>query len=130
MSDASTDGGEPDDLDPNDPDRLTDYLRQMIEASRDAIAFTDGMDRTAFLADLRTQRAVVMSLMIVGEAAARIVADYPKFASRRPDIPWRSMRGMRNRIAHGYFEVDLGVVWETVRTELPLLLARLKNDQG
>ena len=129
MSDASADGGEPSDPDPNDPDRLAEYLRQMNEGARDAIAFTDGMDRTAFLADLRTQRAVVMSLMIVGEAATRIVTDYHKFASGRPDIPWRSMRGMRNRIAHGYFEVDLGVVWETVRTELPALLERLENGR-
>ena len=112
----------------HDPDRLTEYLRQMVEGSRDAVTFTDGMDRDAFLADLRTQRAVVMSLMIVGEAATRIVTDYPEFANGQPDIPWRSMRGMRNRIAHGYFEVDLGIVWETVRTELPALLERLKND--
>ena len=125
MSDASAGGSES-----GGPDRLTEYLRQMIEGSRDSLAFTDGMDRAAFLTDLRTQRAVVMSLMIVGEAATRIVADFPEFASSRSSIPWRSMRGMRNRIAHGYFEVDLGVVWETVRTELPLLLARLENDQS
>ena len=125
MSDVSAD-----DADPDGDDRLVEYLRQMTEGARDAIAFTDGMDREAFLADLRTQRAVVMSLMIVGEAAARIVADHPTFAERRPDVPWRSMRGMRNRIAHGYFEVDLGVVWETVRTELPSLLERLKTDQS
>ena len=48
----------------------------MIEGSRDAASFTDGMDRKAFLADLRTQRAVVMSLMIVGGAAARVLADH------------------------------------------------------
>lgn len=111
--------------DPSEPVRLVDYLRQMAEGSRDAIAFTNGMDRDAFLADLRTQRAVVMSLMIVGEAATRIIADFPAFVEGRPDVPWRSMRGMRNRIAHGYFELDLGVVWETVRTELPALLERL-----
>lgn len=125
MSDADADGGGGDEA-----DRLTEYLRQMIEGARDAISFTDGMDREAFLADLRTERAVVMSLMIVGEAATRIVTDHPEFAGSRPDIPWRSMRGMRNRIAHGYFEVDLSVVWETVRTELPALLERLENDRS
>ena len=68
------------------------------------------MDQDAFLADLRAQRAVVMSLMIVGDAAARIVADHPAFAESRSNIPWRGMRGMRNRIAHGYFKIDLSVV--------------------
>ena len=98
----------------------------MIEGSRDAVNFTSGMDREAFLADLRTQRAVVMSLMIVGEAAARVLADHSGFAEDHPDIPWRSIRGMRNRIAHGYFDIDLGVVWQTVETELPTLIDRLE----
>ena len=98
----------------------------MIEGSRDATSFTDGMDRAAFLTDLRTQCAVVMSLMIIGEAAAKVLTDHSDFAKAHPDIPWRSIRGMRNRIAHGYFEVDLGVVWQTVETELPTLIDRLE----
>ncbi len=113
----------------SEADRLADYLRQMIEGSRDAMTFTDGMDRDGFLADLRTQRAVVMSLMIVGEASARIVADHPAFAEAHPDVPWRSIRGMRNRIAYGYFDVDLGVVWQTVQAELPRLVERLEAVQ-
>lgn len=110
-------------------DRLADHLRQMLEGSQDAVSFTEGMDRDGFLADLRTQRAVVMSLMIVGEAAARIVADNPVFAEAHPDIPWRSIRGMRNRIAHGYFDVDLNVVWQTVQAELPGLIEHLEDAQ-
>lgn len=113
----------------SEADRLADHLRQMLEGSRDAISFAEGMNREGFLADLRTQRAVVMSLMIVGEAAARIVADDPAFAEAHPDIPWRSIRGMRNRIAHGYFDVDLGVVWQTVQAELPGLIERLEGAQ-
>ena len=114
----------------SEADRLADHLRQMSEGSRDAMAFTEGMDRAGFLSDLRTQRAVVMSLMIVGEAAARIVGDHPAFAEAHPDIPWRSIRGMRNRIAHGYFDVDLGVVWQTVEVELPTLIDRLEALQN
>lgn len=89
--------------------RLADCLRQMIEGSRDAASFTDGMNREGFRADLRTQRAVVMSLMIVGEAAARVLADHADFVEAHPDIPWRSIRGMPNRIPHGDFDIDLGV---------------------
>ena len=60
-----------------------------------------------------------MSLVIIGEAATKVMDSYPKFADLHPGIPWRSMRGMRNRIAHGYFEINLGVVWDTVQTALP-----------
>lgn len=55
--------------------RLPDYLDQMIRGATDAVAFTEGMDEGDFLADLKTQRAVVMSLMIVGEAASRVLVD-------------------------------------------------------
>ena len=108
-------------------DRLTDYLTQMAEGCRDALAFAEGMTREEFHADLRTQRAVVMSLMIVGEAAARLVARHPDFVRAHSDIPWSGIRGMRNRIAHGYFDIDLDIVWQTVQAELPGLVARLED---
>ncbi len=76
-------------------DRLADHLRQMADGSRNAMTFTDDMDREGFLADLRTQRAVVMSLMIASEAAARIAVEYPGFTEAYPDVPWRSIRDMR-----------------------------------
>jgi uncharacterized protein with HEPN domain len=107
------------------PERLAEYLRQMAQGATDALTFTEGMDEGDFLADLRTQRAVVMSLMIVGEAASRVIADHPGFVQANPDILWRSMRGMRNRIAHGYFDIDLHVVWQTVQVELPRLIEGL-----
>ena len=83
------------------------------------------MDRATFETDLRTQRAVVMSLVIIGEAAAKVMDQCPDFASAHPTVPWRSMRGMRNRMAHGYFDINLDVVWDTVQTALPDLLLRL-----
>ncbi len=107
--------------------RLPDYLRQMIEASSDAVAFTEGMSEAQFMADLRTQRAVVMCLMIVGEAATRIVSERSGFVEAHGEIPWRSIRGMRNRIAHGYFDIDLQVVWRTVQAELPTLIEKLRK---
>lgn len=109
------------------PERLAEYLRQMSQGATDALTFTDSMDEDGFLADLRTQRAVIMSLMIVGEAANRVVADHPDFAEANPGIPWRSIRGMRNRIAHGYFDIDLRLVWRTVQVELPRLIGRLEE---
>ena len=107
--------------------RLPDYIREMVTAATDALTFTEGMAEEEFLADLRTQRAVVMSLMIVGEAASRIVSDHPNFVETKAAIPWRGIRGMRNRIAHGYFDIDLHVVWTTVQTELPALIKHLSQ---
>ena len=66
-----------------------------------------------------------MSLVIVGEAASKLMDQYPDFTTARPQVPWRSMRGMRNRIAHGYFDINLEVVWDTVQTALPELLQQL-----
>lgn len=105
--------------------RLPDYLDHIEQAATDACDFVAGLDQAEFLRDKRTQRAVVMSIVIIGEAATKIVNDYTEFAQAHPQIPWRSMRGMRNRVAHGYFDINLEVVWDTVQTALPELLQKL-----
>lgn len=105
--------------------RLPDYLEHMRQAAIDACSFVDGMDKAEFLADKRTQSAVVMTLIVIGEAATKVMTHYPDFAARNPGVPWQGMRGMRNRIAHGYFEINLDVVWDTVQSALPELLERL-----
>lgn len=104
---------------------LPDYLEQMCQAATDASTFVAGLSQADFLEDKRTQQAVVMSLIIIGEIATKIMDHYAEFAQAHPQVPWRSMRGMRNRIAHGYFEINLEVVWATVQTALPELLAQL-----
>lgn len=105
--------------------RLADYLDHMLTAAHDARSFVEGMMKEEFLADKRTQQAVIMSLVIIGEAAARIMDQYGEFAAAHRAIPWRSMRNMRNRVTHGYFDVNLEVVWDTVRIALPDLLQQL-----
>ncbi len=107
--------------------RLADYLDQMRTAADDARRFVEGMTKQDFLTDKRTQQAVVMSLVIIGEAAGRIMDQHLDFVAAHPTIPWRSMRGMRNRIAHGYFDVNLDVVWDTLQTALPDLSRRLDH---
>lgn len=105
--------------------RIPDYLDHIRQAAEDACSFVEGLGKEDFLTDRRTQSAVVMSLVVIGEAATKVMDRYPEFADRHPDVPWRSMRGMRNRIAHGYFEINLDVVWDTVQIALPELLERL-----
>lgn len=105
--------------------RLTDYLDHMRQAASDACSFVEGLSKEDFLADRRTQQAVIMSLIIIGEAATKVMDGYAEFANQHRQVPWRSMRGMRNRIAHGYFDINLDVVWDTVQTALPELLEQL-----
>ncbi len=107
--------------------RLGDYLEHMQQAAADACGFVDGMDKEEFLQDKRTQQAVIMSLIIIGEAVTKVMESHAGFAQAHAQVPWRNMRGMRNRIAHGYFDIDLDVVWETVRTALPTLLEQLSE---
>ena len=105
--------------------RLSDYLDHMQQAAADACAFVQGLSREDFLEDKRTQQAVIMSLIIIGEAATKVMDRYAEFAQAHGQVPWRNMRGMRNRIAHGYFDINLDVVWETVQAALPELLKQL-----
>jgi uncharacterized protein with HEPN domain len=106
-------------------DRLSDYLDHIRQAASDACSFAAGMSKDEFMTDKRTQSAVVMCLVIIGEAATNIMNRHPEFIDTHQQIPWRNMRGMRNRIAHGYFQVDFDVVWDTVQTALPDLIDRL-----
>ncbi|WP_153100318.1 HepT-like ribonuclease domain-containing protein [Paraburkholderia hayleyella] len=105
--------------------RLPDYLDHMQQAATDARSFVEGMIKERFLEDKRTQQAVIMSLIIIGEAATKVMDGYARFAQAHAQVPWRNMRGMRNRIAHGYFDINLDVVWDTAETALPELLKQL-----
>lgn len=105
--------------------RLPDYLEHMRQAATDACGFAEGLSREAFLDDKRTQQAVILNLIIIGEAATKVMEADDAFVRSHTEIPWRNMRGMRNRIAHGYFDIDLEVVWGTLQSALPHLLERL-----
>ena len=93
----------------------------MRRAAWDACTFVEYFSRDDFLADKRTQPAVVMNPIIIGTAATKIMNRFPAFVEQHPDLPWRSMRGMRNGIAYGYFDIDLKMMWDTVETALPEL---------
>ena len=107
--------------------RLPDYLEHIQQAAIDARSFVDGLAKEDFLADKRTQQAVIMSLIIIGEAATKIMDGYTAFTQAHSEVPWRSMRNMRNRMAHGYFDINLDIVWDTVQELLPELLKQLPS---
>ena len=85
--------------------RLPDYLDHIQQAAIDARSFVEGLTKEDFFADKRSQQAVI----IIGEAATKVMDGYAKFTQSHPEVPWRSMRNMRNRMAHGYFDINLDV---------------------
>ena len=99
------------------------YLLDMLLSARDALSFTEGMSFDDFVLDRRTQLSVLKSVEIVGEAAAQVSEDV---THANPDIPWREIVGMRNRLVHGYFDIDLPLVWDTVHQDIPDLIDRLE----
>lgn len=107
--------------------RQNDYIQHMKTAIQDTLIYVEGLAFDEFLEDKRTQQACIMNLIIIGEASTKLMNECGEFTQQNPHIEWRSMRGMRNRIAHGYFDIDLAVVWETIQTALPDLLTKLEN---
>jgi uncharacterized protein with HEPN domain len=112
--------------------RLADYLDHMAQAIERIQRYTANMTVEAFALNSLVQDAVIRNLEIIGEAARNVEREYPEFAAAHPDVPWEDMYLMRNRVSHGYFAVDTGVVWQTLIRDLPELqgeLARIRPTQ-
>ena len=106
-------------------DRAAFLLDRMRDAAFDAHRFVAGAEKTAFMQDVILQRAVGMSLLMTSELAVQLIAKNPEFLEEHPEFPWASMRGMRNRIAHGYFDIDLEKVWATAQIEAMDLVEKI-----
>lgn len=100
-----------------------DLLEDIREALRRIREYAAAMTYDRFLADTKTQDAVVRNLEIIGEAARSL-----SIALRRkhPDVPWRGMVGVRDRLIHHYFGVNLDIVWDIVAVELPALESQIE----
>ncbi|MBZ9793333.1 DUF86 domain-containing protein [Rhizobium sp. 3T7] len=107
-------------------ERLVEYIDRMQQAAEQARALTEGLNKETFLADLRTQLAVTMSLVLLGEAAARIGTNHPDFLRDHPELPWSKIEGMRNLIVHDDHRADLSAIWGTVRSDLADLISQLQ----
>ncbi|APG43781.1 HepT-like ribonuclease domain-containing protein [Syntrophotalea acetylenica] len=109
---------------------VEDYLDHIEQAATLATGYVRDMTRRTFLDDRKTQPAVIYNIMIIGEAATQIINEYPDFVAAHPDIPWREMRGIRNRMAHGYYELDLTIIWDTVTTYLDRLILQIASAKN
>lgn len=98
-------------------------LFDIVNAAREALLFTQGMDEATFRKDMKTQSAVFFKLMVIGEAVKGLS---PEFRAQYPAIPWTQIAGMRDRLIHGYNAINLGRVWQTVLHDVPSLLRTLE----
>lgn len=99
------------------------YLLDIFRAAKIAISYLEGKTKEEFYKDIQCQDAVVRRLEIIGEAAKRVSSET---ASELPDLPWKKMVGMRNIMIHEYDDVDLAIVWDTVKNDLPRLISLLE----
>ena len=100
------------------------YLLDMLLAARDAAEFSSLITYSQFTSSRLHQNAILKAVEIVGEAASQVSIGTRQ---SQPDIPWGDIVGMRNRLVHAYFEVDIELVWQTVQEDLPLLITQLER---
>ena len=103
-----------------DGDRVR--LRHMLDAAREAVSFAEGRTREDLYHDRILALALVKAIEILGEAAVQVSEQARR---RHPQVPWAEITGMRNRLVHAYFDIDLDRVWDTVVDDLPELIAVL-----
>lgn len=108
--------------------RHLDYIEHILDAARQIHIYMADASKEVFMQDRKTQDAVILKILVIGEAAAQILDEHGSFAQQRSDIPWNRLKGMRNRMVHGYFETNLDLVWETVQTFLPDLESKLQQN--
>lgn len=98
-------------------------LLDILKAARLAVEFKGTLDKSAFLEDLKTQSAILHQLLLLGEAVKRLSEE---FRTQYPEVAWRQVAGMRDKLIHEYDQVDLDEVWQTVSADVPRLLDSLE----
>lgn len=110
--------------------RLADYLGHILEAVARIDEYTADMTEAAFLETKLVQDAVIRNFEVIGEASRNIDKHFPEFRAKHAEVPWISAYEMRNALSHGYFKIDLEIVWQTIRKNLPEFVAQVRLLKG
>ena len=99
------------------------YLKNILDKAREAVGYCSDISKEDFLKDDRTQSAVILKLIIVGEESTKLTQDIKNAIN----LPWRAITGFRNMAIHEYFDVDLSQIWVTVQADLPELIEKIER---
>ena len=99
-------------------------LRHILDAAGEAVGFIEGLHRRDLDTDRKLNLSLVRLLEIIGEAARSVTLELRR---EHPELAWKSMVGMRDRLIHGYFDVNQDILWETVKNDLPPLIDKLEK---
>ena len=108
-------------MSPEERDYLV-FIEDILDAAHKAMLFIDTLTYDQFVADEKTTFACIRALEIIGEAGKKIPKEFQR---KHPNIRWKEMSGMRDVLIHNYMNVDLSIVWRTIKTELPHLIESL-----
>ena len=100
------------------------YIEDMLEFGEKVLSYTDGLNEAAFLADGLTYEATLLNILLIGEAARHIPHDVREAYL---DIPWNAIIGTRNRVIHGYRQVDQAILWSIIQDAIPDLIPQLQK---
>lgn len=104
--------------------KIGDYIEDIIKAMKNAMDFVRDMSYEEFVKDTKTVYAVIRAIEIIGEAVKNVPEDV---RNKYPEIPWRAMAGMRDKVIHAYFGVKLERVWEVVKRDIPNLKPKFEK---
>lgn len=102
------------------------FIDDILEAVKRIQKFIKGYSYEQFIFDIKTTDAVIRNLSIIGEAASKVGKE---FHSKHPQVPWKHMIGLRNKVMHEYFGVDLKILWKTIHEDLPDLKKSVRKLQ-
>ena len=104
-----------------------DYVEDIFASIGEIASFIEGMTKNDFLGDRKTINAVIRSFEVIGEATKKIPGAIKK---KHPAIPWKKMAGMRDKMIHEYFGVDLDILWQTAKEDIPKLRDPIEQLRG